>query len=465
MQVMQQNQKLASCQEVNMSTDHDDDSGLPEESLGKLEQENAVPVEEVGPWYKPELGIGRRREIFENCFDMWEYAENVLFNSRRPYKIICVIDNTDTIWDGLLYPNQPHWWVGERIPALYPENMPGDFKGDIDFIPLYEKMIEWREENIKQSIKPRGSVRVSNYKGVPVYLPDPMIDYSRPPTQVGETTGAKTNIKTITTTNTTESGTTTTETVVGNVAIGEEQKKDIASAQTKKYDDAILRKARSKTTIPPSNNTENRTGTNSADAQDFGVGETVTSSANDELSAFGGAGATVGQNNAGGGIRVPDQISGQDQADPCLPNNPQTTSAGASSPPASEPFSDRIVREARNQAAAPTNPLDAFGGPGPETPTAPTTVTGPNSAATQSAPAPIAPGNVYIYEPLTPGFDRYDFNSGKKVYTPNSGASRTNQGQLVTSGGTTEPASAAAPVQDPDVDFDDAYGGNFRGPF
>jgi hypothetical protein len=326
-------------------------------------------------------------------------------------------------------------------------------------------MIEWREENIKQSIKPRGSVRVSNYKGVPVYLPDPMIDYSRPPTQVGETTGAKTNIKTITTTNTTESGTTTTETVVGNVAIGEEQKKDIASAQTKKYDDAILRKARSKTTIPPSNNTENRTGTNSADAQDFGVGETVTSSANDELSAFGGAGATVGQNNAGGGIRVPDQISGQDQADPCLPNNPQTTSAGASSPPASEPFSDRIVREARNQAAAPTNPLDAFGGPGPETPTAPTTVTGPNSAATQSAPAPIAPGNVYIYEPLTPGFDRYDFNSGKKVYTPNSGASRTNQGQLVTSGGTTEPASAAAPVQDPDVDFDDAYGGNFRGPF
>ena len=57
-----------------------------------------------------------------------------------------------------------------------------------------------------------------------------------------------------------------------------------------------------------------------------------------------------------------------------------------------------------------------------------------------------------------------DFNSGKKVYTPNSGASRTNQGQLVTSGGTTEPAPAA-PVQDPDVDFDDAYGGNFRGPF
>ena len=156
-----------------MSTEHDDDSGLPEESSGKLEQENAVPVEEVGPWYKEELGIGRGREIFKNCFDMWEYGENVIFNARRPYKIVCVIDNTDTIWDGLLYPNQPHWWVGERIPSLFPENMPDDFKGDIDFIPLYEKMIEWREENIKQSIKPRGCFIFSSrhsiifsYKGI-----------------------------------------------------------------------------------------------------------------------------------------------------------------------------------------------------------------------------------------------------------------------------------------------------------
>ena len=464
MQAAQQNQKLASCQEVNMSTEHDDDSGLPEESSSKLEQENAVPVEEVGPWYKEELGIGRGREIFKNCFDMWEYGENVIFNARRPYKIVCVIDNTDTIWDGLLYPNQPHWWVGERIPALFPENVPDDFKGDIDFIPLYEKMIEWREENIKQSIKPRGSVRVSNYKGVPVYLPDPMLDYSRPPIQVGQTTGAKTNIKTITTTNTSASGSTTQETVVGNVAIGEEQQKDIAANQAKQYDDAILRKARTKTKIPPSANTASREGSNTNDATNFGVGETVTSAVTDPLNAFGGAGGDVGQNNTGGGIQVPDQISGQGQADPCLPNNPQTTSAGTATAPASEPYQDRILRQSRDAAAAPETPLDAFGGPGPVTPTAPTTVTGPDSANAQSAPEPIVPGSVYIYEPLTPGFDRYDFNSGKKVYTPNSGASRTNQGQLVTSGGTTEPAPAA-PVQDPDVDFDDAYGGNFRGPF
>ncbi len=61
--------------------------------------------------------------------------------------------------------------------------------------------------------------------------------------------------------------------------------------------------------------------------------------------------------------------------------------------------------------------------------TAPTTVTQPPSTPTSSATASTRPPNVYIYEPLISGFDRYDFNSGKKVYTPDSGPSRNTSSQ------------------------------------
>lgn len=63
--------------------------------------------------------------------------------------------------------------------------------------------------------------------------------------------------------------------------------------------------------------------------------------------------------------------------------------------------------------------------------TAPTTVTQPPSTPTSSATASTRPPNVYIYEPLTPGFDRYDFNSGKKVYALDSGPSRNTASQPV----------------------------------
>ena len=67
------------------------------------------------------------------------------------------------------------------------------------------------------------------------------------------------------------------------------------------------------------------------------------------------------------------------------------------------------------------------------TTTAPTTVTQTPSTSTranQSAATPSS-SNVYIYEPLTPGFDRYDFNTGKKVYTPDAGPSRNSSAQPV----------------------------------
>jgi hypothetical protein len=42
------------------------------------------------------------------------------------------------------------------------------------------------------------------------------------------------------------------------------------------------------------------------------------------------------------------------------------------------------------------------------------------------------PLGVYVYKPLTPGFDRYDFNTGKKVYTPDNGPSRNAAAQITT---------------------------------
>ena len=109
-------------------------------------------------------------------------------------------------------------------------------------------------------------------------------------------------------------------------------------------------------------------------------------------------------------------------------------------PPASTPSNDSITNQARAAAAAPAsvaqNPLDAFGGAGPDVgATAPTTVTQQTSppAAGQATTSTNSSSNVYIYEPLEGGFDRYDFNSGKKVFTPNNGGPSMNaSGNTVT---------------------------------
>jgi hypothetical protein len=100
---------------------------------------------------------------------------------------------------------------------------------------------------------------------------------------------------------------------------------------------------------------------------------------------------------------------------------------------------DAVIAAARAKAAAPKliKP-PAAGTPASEQAridqaTAPTTVTQPTSSPSSSSSATTnqRPPNVYIYEALTPGFDRYDFNSGKKVYTPNTGPSRNTEAKAV----------------------------------
>jgi len=61
----------------------------------------------------------------------------------------------------------------------------------------------------------------------------------------------------------------------------------------------------------------------------------------------------------------------------------------------------------------------------------PKTVSRTDPVATKST------GNAYVYEPIRPGFDRYDFNLGKKVFTPDTG------GSLQTYAGSNEPTPPA----------------------
>jgi hypothetical protein len=423
----------------------EEDVGLPEESASKLDQSNAVPVSAVGPWYKPEIGIGPRTEIFQNLDDMFDYGNEIILNQRRRYKIVCVIENDD--WhSSLLYPNQPHWWIGERMPPI------SEFAGDVDevfFEPLYEGMIARLEENPDtRELKPRGSVKVTTYKGVNVYLPDPLLDFSRPNIQVGQTTGQKTKTTIVTTTDTKAGGSTSTESVQGDVSLGVDREYEAANIQAKERTGSVdgLDYGDPAEKTPPPEKKYKTVEVKGVDADGFSYTETklveVTaadtlrpSSGKAKASAAASASAsasaaptvttpapvTTTKETVGGGIPVPSPVDKKGEIEPCLPNTPQTTSAEVAAPPLAK-SPDDVINAAQAAAAAPptVTPVD--------TPVAPTTITKDTSTPTSSGSyrAGSPPGNVYIYEALTPGFDRYDFNSGKKVYTPNSGASRTN---------------------------------------
>ena len=399
----------------------DDDSGLPEESQNRLEQENAVPVEAVGPYFNFEAST---RQIYENIDDMYDYGTDIIYRrgkiSRRSTALFIVVDNADE--SDLLYPNQPHYWIAERLPP--DTDYVGDdenFRGDVEFTPFYKKMVEWAEEGRRGIPPPSNSITAGNYRGVPVYLPDPTLDYSRPESQTGSTTGSTTGTTVQTTTTIlpgTTGGVTESETIpaeVGLDAFGGAGEPATPPASVP-YDDAILRQSRAATAAP--------------------------------VGGRGNGAAEVAQRQADAAVANTTTSSVATGTAPCLPNNPPAASGTAGSgatPPASVPYDDAILRQARAAAAAPASVIPSAGGgrgngaaelaqrraDAAATATAPTTVTQPPATPTSSATASLRPPNVYIYEPLTPGFDRYDFNTGKKVYTPDAGPSRNTNSQPV----------------------------------
>jgi|TARA_B110000977_G_scaffold45534_1_gene61904 hypothetical protein len=409
----------------------EEDSGLPEEAAGKLEQSTAVPVEVKGPY---KLAKGTRKTIFENVDDLFEYGEEVILDTKRArslkYKIVIVVDNTDE--RDLLYPNQPHYWVIEKSavdPVIlldYPDHGP-----DIDMIPLYKLMVEYAEQGKRSDKKPTGSIKAGTYKGVDVMLPDPTLDYSRPAIQSATTTGKKTGTTVRTTTTDidwTAGPTTTSETLPAEVP-----EKEYTTVVTKGVDEDGFSYTETKRVEVPA-------GSSRLDTK----GETPPPPP--EVVAGSGRGngaAELAQRRADSEVSKTTTASVQTGTEPCVPNIPPVSegASGAGSTPSKTGATgpDAVIAAARAKAAAPKliKP-PAAGTPASEQAridqaTAPTTVTQPTSSPSSSSSATTnqRPPNVYIYEALTPGFDRYDFNSGKKVYTPNTGPSRNTEAKAV----------------------------------
>jgi hypothetical protein len=435
----------------------EEDVGLPEETAAILDQENAVPVEAVGPYYKTE--IGTTRQIFENIDDLYDYGTDIIYGrgskARNATTLFIVVDNTDNGID-LLYPNQPHYWIAERL-APSPEYVGDDedFRGDVFFLPFYEKMVEWAEEGRRGFPPPRGSITAGSYKGVTVYLPDPLLDYSRPESQTGDTTGETTGttVSTTTTVTPSTSGVTESTTTPGTLS----SRFDTVGATPAAATSGTLSSRFDTVGATPSNATpSNATDPDATDPRGRDQRNTPPAAV---TGGRGNGAAEVAQrqaDSAAARLSAADVTTG---TDPCLPQN--AGSGSGSTPPASVPYPDAILRQARAAAAAPASVIPSVtGGRGngaaevaqrqadaDSTATAPTTVTQPPAAqsnASSSSPTPRPP-SVYIYEPLTIGFDRYDFNTGKKVYTPNSGPSRNSSSQSMTPpAGPSNVSSAAA---------------------
>jgi len=380
----------------------EEDVGLPEESSNKLDQTNAVPVSTEGPWKNSE-----DMWTFQNFADMEKYGPDIV--SGKPGSsatVVLVIDNEDA---GLpSYQKNKHYWILENADydagfvQLY-------FRHSVEYFSILVEEGSATMEDFKTesnlNFLGSGRIKVDTFQGYPIYIRDPAIDDNRPESQTGSTTGA--------TTGTTVETTTTAKPGAAGVV------------------------------------TESQTIPAEVGLDAFGGAGPAVTEADVSLDAFGGAGPAV-VSGATGKIE-------SDGPRPCLPQN--MGSGSGATPPASVPYDDAILRQARAAAAAPASVIpSARGGRGngaaelaqrradaAATATAPTTVTQPPSTPTSSATAKPRPPNVYIYEPITPGFDRYDFNTGKKVYTPNNGPSRNNSGQTVTpSQGPSTMSSAAS---------------------
>jgi hypothetical protein len=129
-----------------------------------------------------------------------------------------------------------------------------------------------------------------------------------------------------------------------------------------------------------------------------------------------------------GDIATPEQMrymaQGAPALKPCLPDTTGTGSGSVAPAPNDGRTPAAIALAAAKKAASGIGSLDAAAAAA-TTVVSPTVVTTTRAAANGTAPAPdnSRPRNVYIYKAMQTGLDRYDFNSGKKVFTPDTGPS------------------------------------------
>tara|TARA_R110002124_G_scaffold2296_4_gene14944 strand:+ start:1041 stop:2156 length:1116 start_codon:yes stop_codon:yes gene_type:complete len=130
-----------------------------------------------------------------------------------------------------------------------------------------------------------------------------------------------------------------------------------------------------------------------------------------------------------GDIATPEQMrymaQGAPALKPCLPDTTGTGSGSVAPAPNDGRTPAAIALAAAKKAASGIGSLDAAAAAATTTVVSPTVVTTTRAAANGTAPAPdnSRPPNVYIYKAMETGLDRYDFNTGKKVFTLDSGPS------------------------------------------
>lgn len=355
----------------------------PEEAAGKLDQKNAVDYDLRSPWQNSE-----NMWTFQNYDDLEEYGPEIVSGGATP---VLVIDNEDAV---ISYGQNKHYYVLAELDYGSTVQVTINHLTEYFSILVEEGSATLEEVNGPIDFIGKGAIKIDSYQGYPIYIRDPAIDDSRPETQTGSTTSSSTG-------NTVK---TTTTAKIGAAGVVTESETTPAPSPTSRLD--------SKGATP---------------GLDTGQSPAQPSSRLDSK------GATPSLNT--GEALAALARGAKTSVDPCLPNNPPASQVqgNGATPPAT------------------ANPLDAFGGAGPNIPTqtAPTTVTqqpstptsGPSTTPTNSS------ANVYVYEPLTPGFDRYDFNSGKKVFTPNGGGPSTPNG-------TTPAAPQSTPNVTPAVNVD-----------
>ena len=416
----------------------------PEDKANKLEKSRAVDVTSV--YWRNSLN----QIVFQNCDDLYENGRE-LGLARCESTLVIVIDNEGEDVD---FPNNKNYWVIEYVSFGI-----GNNNNTTDIVPLVDYYAGLRTELGKRWFKsafgatgsrPDGAIKVGSWQRISIFVPDPERDDSRPEVQKSVTTSKKTNT-TVETTITEKPGAaaalTTSET--------KSLEKDIADVDATSLDafGGPGRKVGGSSELDAFGGAGRPVGCNSALDAFGGTGGSVDIGGY-QKAAFGGVSgstatspstiSTASTNVKSAGAKLLSAPSGKIESgtpNPCLPQDKGTGTG--SIPPIDVPYEDAILRQARKAAANPldafggagadivkkvSDPLDAFGGAGGKvTKTAPSILTSEASTNVitpeeeQETPTPSS--NVYVYEPMSGGFDRYDFNIGKKVYTSNLSSS------------------------------------------
>ena len=361
-------------------------SEAPENTSNKLEQSKALLVDKTLPW-KNEIG----QTVFQNVNDLYTHG-NELALAKGQSTLVIVIDNEGEDVD---FPKNKNYWV-----AKYVDFGTNNRNNTVDIMPLVDYYFELREDLGRRwyrkagfgpsgkGSKPEGAILLGRNSRLPVWAPNPARDDSRVEITTDTTTSKSTG-------NTVK---TTTIDKVGSAGVVTESE-----------------------TIPAADDLDAFGGAG-RDIYSLNVGDVLTPA---ELvqAAGGGRGngaAEVAQRNADAAAINLNNAAAITSIDPCLPNN--TVSGTGANPPETVPYQDAILRQARAAAAETASVNPDANDPRGRNQIAPVTQT-----TTDSDPdaEPVPSPNVYIYEPMNIGFDRYDFNTGKKVFTPNNGPSVT----------------------------------------